>query len=316
VILEEKTRRRQTAARSGVYLGSLVSPRGRRDGGEVRGRRLELPRGPRFSPFVLALLRDGGACGGDPPLRPDPVISQPRRRVFSWWITNVCLCLRPWRVEIGSVLAWSGRLWPSRPNSGSLSLSGSLCSVSSPVPIDFSRLYINGFCSWFYYVWDVLLSPEGPINVVKISVLRSSELASSEVVRGVDLSLSFGFLGDTAWDFSASQCLWWSLDSIGSVVSTSFEVCSGCSSDSLVPRWLLMKQYKEVGVLGLPMKVSLEKGALVSGVGLSYFWSFVLGVLVLAWYRERWVQSAGSSKIFGLTAIPLIKDCLQIQIYE
>ena len=25
-----------------------------------------------------------------------------------------------------------------------------------------------------------------------------------------------------------------------------------------------MKQYKEVGVLGLPMKVSLEKGALVS----------------------------------------------------
>ncbi|KAG2265322.1 hypothetical protein Bca52824_072401 [Brassica carinata] len=68
-----------------------------------------------------------------------------------------------------------------------------------------------------------LISAEGPINVVKISVLRSSELASSEVVRGVDLSLSFGFLGDTAWDFSASQCLWWSLDSIGSVVSTSFE---------------------------------------------------------------------------------------------
>ncbi|CAN6873764.1 unnamed protein product [Brassica oleracea] len=204
VILEEKTRRRQTAARSGVYLGSLVSPRGRRDGGEVRGRRLELPRGPRFSPFVLALLRDGGACGGDPPLRPDPVISQPRRRVFSWWITNVCWCLRPWRVEIGSVLAWSGRLWPSRPNFGSLSLSSSLCLVSSPVPIDFSRLYINGFCSWFYCVWDVLLSPEGPINVVKISVLRSSESASSEVVRGVDLSLSFGFLGDTAWDFSAS----------------------------------------------------------------------------------------------------------------
>ena len=27
-------------------------------------------------------------------------------------------------------------------------------------------------------------------------------------------------------------------------------------------------------------------------------------------------KSAGSSKIFGLTAIPLIKDCLQIQIYE
>ncbi|KAG2279740.1 hypothetical protein Bca52824_050960 [Brassica carinata] len=52
---------------------------------------------------------------------------------------------------------------------------------------------------------------------------RSSESASSEVVRGVDLPLSFGFLGDTAWDFSASQCLWWSLDSIGSVVSISFE---------------------------------------------------------------------------------------------
>ncbi|CAN6839384.1 unnamed protein product [Brassica oleracea] len=81
---------------------------------------------------------------------------------------------------------------------------------------------------------------EGPINVVKISVLRSSESASSEVVRGVDLPLSFGFLGDTAWDFSASQCLWWSLDSIGSVVSISFEVCSGCSSDTSVPRWLLM----------------------------------------------------------------------------
>nr|VDD19234.1 unnamed protein product [Brassica oleracea] len=90
-----------------------------------------------------------------------------------------------------------------------VSLSGSLFSVSSPVPIDFSRLYINGFCSWFYCVLDVMLSPEGPINVVKIFVLRSSESESSEVVRGVDLSLSFGFLGDTAWDFSASQCLWW-----------------------------------------------------------------------------------------------------------
>ncbi|CAN6909857.1 unnamed protein product, partial [Brassica oleracea var. botrytis] len=65
---------------------------------------------------------------------------------------------------------------------------------------------------------------------------------------------------------------------------------SGCSSDSLVPRWLLVKQYKEVGVLGLPMKVSLEEGALVSGAGLFSLWSFVLGVLVLAWYRERWVQ--------------------------
>ncbi|CAG7865162.1 unnamed protein product [Brassica rapa] len=52
VNLEEKTRRRRTAARSGVYLGSLVLPRGRRDRGEVRGRRLELLRGPRFSPFV------------------------------------------------------------------------------------------------------------------------------------------------------------------------------------------------------------------------------------------------------------------------
>ncbi|KAL0744194.1 hypothetical protein Bca4012_085707 [Brassica carinata] len=44
-------------------------------------------------------------------------------------------------------------------------------------------------------------------------------------------------------------------------------VCSGWSSDSLVPRWLLVKEYKEVGVLGLPMKVLLEKEALVSGVG-------------------------------------------------
>ena len=51
-----------------------------------------------------------------------------------------------------------------------------------------------------------------------------------------------------------------------------------------------MKQYMEVGVLGLPMKVSLEEGALVSGAGLFSLWSFVLGVLVLAWYRERWVQ--------------------------
>ncbi|KAF2550259.1 hypothetical protein F2Q68_00035899 [Brassica cretica] len=49
-------------------------------------------------------------------------------------------------------------------------------------------------------------------------------------------------------------------------------------------------QYKEVGVLGLPMKVSVEEGALVSGAGLFSLWSFVLGVLVLAWYRERWVQ--------------------------
>ncbi|CAN6821259.1 unnamed protein product, partial [Brassica oleracea var. botrytis] len=38
------------------------------------------------------------------------------------------------------------------------------------------------------------------------------------------------------------------------------------------------------------MKVSLEEGALVSGAGLFSLWSFVLGVLVLAWYRERWVQ--------------------------
>ncbi|CAN7123361.1 unnamed protein product, partial [Brassica rapa subsp. narinosa] len=59
-------------------------------------------------------------------------------------------------------------------------------------------------------------------------------------------------------------------------------VCSGCSSDSLVPRWLLGKQYKEVGVLGLPMKVPLEEGALVSGAGFFSLWSFVLGVLVLA----------------------------------
>ncbi|CAG7865163.1 unnamed protein product [Brassica rapa] len=109
-----------------------------------------------------------------------------------------------------------------------------------------------------------MLSLEGPISVVKISVLPSSESASSEVVRGVALSPSFSFLGDTAWDFSASQCLWWSLGSIGSVVYISFAVCSGCSSDSLILRWFMMKQYKEVGVLGLPMKVSLEKGALVS----------------------------------------------------
>ncbi|KAF3558171.1 hypothetical protein F2Q69_00013387 [Brassica cretica] len=34
---------------------------------------------------------------------------------------------------------------------------------------------------------------------------------------------------------------------------------------------------------------SLEEGALVSGVGLFSFWSFVLGVLVLAWYLERMV---------------------------
>ncbi|CAF1994009.1 unnamed protein product [Brassica napus] len=39
------------------------------------------------------------------------------------------------------------------------------------------------------------------------------------------------------------------------------------------------------------MKVSLEEGALVSGAGLFSLWSFVLGVLVLAWYRERWVQN-------------------------
>ncbi|CAN7048096.1 unnamed protein product [Brassica rapa subsp. trilocularis] len=77
-----------------------------------------------------------------------------------------------------------------------------------------------------------------------------------------------------------------------------------------------MKQYKEVGVLGLSMKVSLEKGALVSSVGLFSLWSFALGVLVLAWYREWWVQSAGSSMIFGLTAILLLKDCLQIHIYD
>ncbi|KAF3489599.1 hypothetical protein F2Q69_00055450 [Brassica cretica] len=48
----------------------------------------------------------------------------------------------------------------------------------------------------------------------------------------------------------------------------------------------------EVGVLGLPMKVSLEEGALVSGAGLFSLWSFVLGVLVLAWYCERWVQDS------------------------
>ncbi|CAG7893618.1 unnamed protein product, partial [Brassica rapa] len=59
-------------------------------------------------------------------------------------------------------------------------------------------------------------------------------------------------------------------------------VCSGCSSDSLVPRWLLVKQYKEVGGLDLPMKTPLEEGALVSGAGLFSLWSFVLGVLVLA----------------------------------
>lgn len=38
-------------------------------------------------------------------------------------------------------------------------------------------------------------------------------------------------------------------------------VSSGCSSDSLVPRWLLVKQYKEVGVLGLVL-VSSCCGAL------------------------------------------------------
>ena len=51
-----------------------------------------------------------------------------------------------------------------------------------------------------------------------------------------------------------------------------------------------MKQYKEVGVLGLPMKVSLEEGVLVSGASLFSLWSFVQGVLVMAWYRERRVQ--------------------------
>lgn len=67
-------------------------------------------------------------------------------------------------------------------------------------------------------------------------------------------------------------------------------VCFGCSSDYLVPRWLLVKQYKEVGVLSLPLKASLEE-ALVSGVGLFFLWILVLDVLVLAWYREPWVQS-------------------------
>lgn len=46
-----------------------------------------------------------------------------------------------------------------------------------------------------------------------------------------------------------------------------------------------MKQYKEVGVLSLPLKASLEE-ALVSGVGLFFLWILVLDVLVLAWYRE------------------------------
>ncbi|KAF3579657.1 hypothetical protein DY000_02035797 [Brassica cretica] len=67
-------------------------------------------------------------------------------------------------------------------------------------------------------------------------------------------------------------------------------ICSGCSSDLLVPRWLLVKQHKEVGVLSLPVKFSLEEGVLVSGAGLFSLWSFVQGVLVMAWYRERRVQ--------------------------
>lgn len=51
-----------------------------------------------------------------------------------------------------------------------------------------------------------------------------------------------------------------------------------------------LKQYNEVEGLCFPMKALLEEGALVSGGGLFCLWSFLLGVLVLVWYRERMVQ--------------------------
>ncbi|CAF2140187.1 unnamed protein product, partial [Brassica napus] len=83
-------------------------------------------------------------------------------------------------------------------------------------------------------------------------------------------------------EYEVSLVVFTVLSGFNNGVSGGMMVASGCSSDSLVPRWLLVKQYKEVGVLDLPMKVPLEEGALVSGAGLFSLWSFVLGVLVLA----------------------------------
>ncbi|KAF3504325.1 hypothetical protein F2Q69_00042450 [Brassica cretica] len=112
-------------------------------------------------------------------------------------------------------------------------------------------------------------------SMIRLSTTTVTLVSSLFLLERVNL-LSFS---PTFWWSQREQRCRWRYD--GGVA-----VCG----EQNMPIVLQKFKYKEVGVLGLPMKVSVEEGALVFGAGLFSLWSFVLGVLVLAWYREWWVQ--------------------------
>lgn len=131
---------------------------------------------------------------------------------YLWlWFTFVCWCCCHRSVEIGRVVAWTGRLWPAQWSSSGLSL---LCSLL-PGLVHVPRLKLSSFVSMVVALDShccrlFRLSPAQAWVFVKFTLFLFSEAALGKEDTQVLCGLQ-SLLGDSFWCVNISQYLGWSV---------------------------------------------------------------------------------------------------------